>query len=180
MPILSTAGQTLARIDALTNKQENPHHRAMLKAFKQHWRGEVTGDLDSSFADLPENSQFAVMGALTAGKAFEVNTAAEHRAVYQHMLDLGLNPGGAFSGERFAFSDWGMIMEAVYSNVVYGGMLANVGDYKSDGLYLFHMPMIMVCLFSPTGQMLGKRDYMATPTSIEPSDMETLNRLIAL
>lgn len=180
MPILSTAGQTLARIDVLANELANPRHRSMLLAFKRHWNGEVTGDLDASFAELPQNSHFAVMGALTAGQAFEVNTAEAHRAVYQQMLDLDLNPGGAFANERFAFADWGMMMEAVYSNVVYGSMLVNVGVYKPDELYLIHMPMIMVCLFSPTGQMLGKRDYMAAPTSIEPANRETIKQLTAL
>jgi len=71
-------------------------------------------------------------------------------------------------------------MEAVYSNVVYGRMLDNVGDYMADDLYLFHLRLVMVCPFSPTGQMLGKRDYLTIPFSIEPADRSTLDRLTAL
>src|SRR5271156_6002038 len=119
MGIFSTAGETLARIDALAEALGNPRHRAMLQAFRRHWHGEVTGDLDAAMAELPEDSHFAVLGAVASGRPFEVNTAQAHRAIYQMMLDLKLNPGGAFSSERFAFADWGLVMEAVYSNVVY-------------------------------------------------------------
>jgi hypothetical protein len=180
MTILSTAGETLARLEALAGALDNPRHRSMLQAFRRHWRGEVTGDLDAAMAELPDNSHFAVLGAVASGQPFEVNTAQAHRAIYQMMLDLKLNPGGAFSSERFAFADWGLIMEAVYSNVVYGRMLDNVGKYEPDGLYLFHLPMTMVCTFSPAGRMLGKRDYLAAPFSIEPADRSTIGRLTAL
>jgi hypothetical protein len=180
MAILSTAGETLARLDALAEALDHPLHRTMLQAFRRHWHGEVTGDLDAAMAELPDDSHFAVLGALASGQAFEVNTAQAHRAIYQMMLDLKLNPGGAFSSERFAFADWGLVMEAVYSNVVYGRMLDNVGHYEPDGLYLFHLRMTMVCSFSRAGRMLGKRDYLAAPFSIERADRSTLERLTAL
>lgn len=180
MPILSTAKQSLARMAALIQTLGNPRDRAMLTQFRNHWRGEVTPDLDAAMAVLPEDSFFSVKGVMTSGEAFEIRGAAAHRAVYQHMIDAGLNPGGAFHDELFAFADWGMMMEAVYSNVVYGPMLSNMGDYDPKQLYLFHAPLTMVCPFSPEGRMLGKRDYIAAPMSIEPVERDTLERLVAL
>jgi hypothetical protein len=178
MPILSTAGQTLERLQKLADEQSNERSREMLLAFKRHWGAEVAGDLDAAMAELPENSYFGLRGALAGGSPFEVQTAAEHRAVYQRMLDINLNPGGALSDERFAFADWGMMMEAIYSNVIYGAMLANVGDYGPQDLYLVHIPMVMICYFSSDGKMLGKRDYMADPLSIEPADRRLLEQLV--
>jgi len=180
MPILSTAGETLARIDALADALDNPRHRTMLQAFRRHWYGEVTCNLDAAMAELPDNSFFAVRGAMASGQPFEVNGAKAHRAIYQHMVDLKLNPGGAFSGELFAFADWGLIMEAVYSNVVYGRMLENIGGYEADSLYLMHLQMTMVCPCSRTGRMLGKRDYIAAPFSVEPANRSTIERLTAI
>lgn len=180
MPILSTSGETLSRIDAVIQQLEDPRHRAMLQSFRRHWYGEVTGDLDAAMAELPDDSHFAVLGALASGQPFEVNSAQEHRAVYQMMLNLNLNPGGAFSSERFAFGHWGMVMEGVYSNVVWGNMLDNVGDFAPSELYLFHVPIVMVCPFSAAGKMQGKKDYLSAPLSVEPADRSTLKRLTAL
>lgn len=177
---LPTAGAALAHIDAVIAGLAEPRHRRMLAAFRTHWHGEVTGDLDAAMSVVHEDSRFAVVGALAAGEAFEVSGAHAHRAVYQIMPDMGLNAGGAFSEAKFAFSDWGIVMEAVYSNVVYGSMLANLGDYDPQGLFLFHAPLVMICEFDGDGRMTHKRDYFARASHVEPADREVLEALTAL
>jgi hypothetical protein len=180
MPITMTAGQGLAHIDATIATLGVPRHRAMLGAFRTHWHGEITGDLDAAMSVVHEDSRFAVVGDLAAGEAFEVTGVAAHRAIYQMMPDMGLNAGGAFSEARFAFAHWGIVMEAVYANVVYGGMLANVGDYDPQALFLFHAPLVMVCQFDAAVRMTHKRDYFARVVSVEPADLATLAALTAL
>lgn len=180
MGIISTAAETFGRIDALMATLENPRHRQMLSSFRAHWRGEVSSDLDAAFAVVCDDVRFALLGALPSGQAFEVTNIRDHRAVYEAMPNLGLNAGGAFSNERFAFAGWGLMMEATYSNVVYGAMLANVGEYDAEALYLFHAPLAMVCSFTEDGKLATKRDYFGAVTSVEPADMDLLHRLTAL
>jgi len=177
MGIMMTAGESLANMDAIIATLDNPRHRQMLAAFRTHWHGEVTGDLDAAMSVVHEDSRFAVLGALAAGEAFEVSGIREHRAIYQVMPDLGLNAGGSFSGAKFAFSDWGIVMEAVYSNVVYGSMLTNVGNYDSQSLFLFHAPLVMICEFDAAGKMTNKRDYFAKILSVEPANISILDQL---
>jgi hypothetical protein len=180
MKTVATAAEAFARIDALLGTLKNPRHRRMLSAFRAHWHGEVTGDLDAAMAVVCDDSRFAVLGALPSGQAFEVDDIRAHRAVYQVMPDMGLNAGGVFSDERFAFADWGLVMEAVYSNVVYGSMLANVGDHDPKALFLFHAPLVMICSFTADGKMASKRDYFGAVSSVEPADKDALRKLVAL
>jgi hypothetical protein len=175
MPILTTAAETLARLDLLIERTEDPRHAAMLAAFRTHWWGEVLGDLDLAMSVLPALVQFSVRGAVR--RPVEIDTALAQRAHYQRTLDLGLNIGGALSRERFAFADWGMMLDAVLSGVTLGSLL---DPSPGDGFYLVHRPIVVVMPFAPNGQMLGEIAYMAAPTAIEPAGPETIRRLVGI
>lgn len=173
------AGRALAYFDTELAKLANPHHRQSLASFRTHWYGEVTGDIDLAMSVVSEQSDFSVIGALAGGEAFAVHGKAAHRAVLEALPRLGLNAGGSFSNIRLAFADWGVMMEATYANVVYGNMLANLGDLDADRLFLFRAPMTMVCEFNGEGIMCRKRDYFGAATA-EPADLDVLARLISL
>lgn len=177
---LSQAKQTIARIDALIESLADPNHRAMLSAFRTHWWSEVRGDIDAAMAVLPMDTIFKATGAVPSGQPFEVHTAAEQRAIYKVQLEAGLTPAaGSFQDERWAFADWGMMLEAEWVFVLYGSMLSGYGSFEAERLYLVKIPCVAVIPYRGGGILGGEIFYIGNPTSIEPTDRAMLEWLIA-
>jgi hypothetical protein len=177
---LSRARETIARIDALIGTLANPHHKAMLSAFRTHWWSEVLGDIDTAMSVLPPDTIFKATGAVPSGQPFEVHTAAEQRAIYQVQLDAGLTPAaGSFQDERWAFAEWGMMLEANWIFVLYGKMIAAYGSFEPERLYLVKVPCVAVIPYRGGGLLGGEIFYIGNPSSIEATDRATLEWLIA-
>jgi hypothetical protein len=177
---VSRAKETIARIDALIESLADPNHRAMLSAFRTHWWSEVRGDIDMAMSVLPPDTIFKATGAVPSGNPFEVHTATEQRAVYQVQLDAGLTPAaGSFQNERWAFAEWGMMLEADWIFVLYGSMISGYGSFEADRLYWVEVPCVAVIPYRGDGMLGGEIFYIGNPVSITPTDRTMLNWLIA-
>jgi hypothetical protein len=177
---LSRAKETIARIDALIESLADPNHRAMLSAFRTHWWSEVRGDIDAAMSVLPVDTIFKATGAVPSGQPFEVHTATEQRAIYEVQLEAGLTPAaGSFQDERWAFADWGMMLEAEWVFVLYGSMICGYGSFEAERLYLVKIPCVAVIPYRGGGILGGEIFYIGNPTSIEPTDRAMLEWLTA-
>lgn len=177
---ITQAKETVARIDVLLESLDNPLHREMLMAFRTHWWSEVVGDIDTAMSVMPDDVIFKTTGSVPSGQPFELHSATEQRALYQAQIDMGLTPGaGTFFDERWAFADWGMTLEAVWVFVMYGSMLEGVGSYEAEQLYLVESPCVAVMPYRGNGVLGGEIFYFGDTLSVEPTDTETLNWIIA-
>src|SRR3546814_16645483 len=52
MPKFSTARETLARLEKRIAEERDPRRKAWLSTYRNHWRGEVIGDVDQVMATL--------------------------------------------------------------------------------------------------------------------------------
>lgn len=176
---LPQAKEAIARIDVLLERLGDPHHRAMLTAFRTHWWSEVIGDLDTAMSVMPADVIFKTTGAVPSGQPFELHTATEQRALYQQQLDIGLTPGaGTFTDERWAFADWGMTLEAVWIFVMYGSMISGYGSFDANCLYLVKVPCVAIMPYRGNGILGGEIFYFGNPISVEPTDQATLDWMI--
>lgn len=179
MKNLSCARATIDRVDALIASLENPLHREMLGAFRLHWWSEVLGDLDAAMSAMTPQVVFKSTGSVPSGGPFEVHTSAEQRAIYEIQVAAGLSPaGGYFDNERWAFADWGMMLEAQWVFALYGNMISNYGDYDPEQLYLVKVPAATVMPYGGGGRLSGESLYMGDPLEIEPTDWETYQNIL--
>ena len=179
MTSISTAPETRARALALSERLANPEHKAMMDLWLEHWWGEVQYDIDPVIRTLSKDVTYRSYGAATFGEV-AIDGIDATRTMYQSMFDAGLMPGGPIDDERFAFGDWGMVMEGVFTAVFAGEMLsAGAPGLKPDGLYRMRWHMVVTLpMDMKAGLIKGEIMYPGPPLSIDPSDAAEVARLL--
>ncbi len=178
--VSSTAPETRRRIDAMTARLENEDHRAMMAVWMRHWWGEVIYDIEACIDTVTDNISYRWYGTDQIGDGVHEDSSIFARGMYQGMFDAGLMPGGPFDQERFAFGDWGLMMEAVFTSVFPGSMLkGKSAQADPEALYLVQWPMMVSHPFvRDPWRMSGEIMYAGAPTGIEPADRATVERLL--
>src|SRR3546814_2457780 len=100
--------------------------------------------------------------------------------MYGGMFETYQTPGGPFDQERWAFADWGLMMEAVFTSVMRADFIeAERASAKSDELRLVQWPMTLVIPVNrASGLISGEIMYAGAPLHVEPCDRAMTFKLL--
>jgi hypothetical protein len=176
----STAPASRRRVEDVIAGLQNPAHKHMLQIWLQHWWGEVVYDLDAIMETVSEDISYRWFGTEQLGGEIYEDSSEFARSMYRSMFDAKLMPGGPFDGERWAFADWGMTLEAVFTSAFPGAMLKGKSAQSDpDQLYLVQWPMMISFPFDRERWLMkGEIMYPGPPQKIEPTDRATISRLL--
>jgi hypothetical protein len=176
----STAPQTRDRVKTVIAGLNDPKQKAMLEVWLKHWWGEVIYELDDCISTITEDISYRWYGTDQIGDGVHEDSREFARTMYQSMFDAKLMPGGPFDKERWAFGDWGMTLEAVFTSAFLGSMLKGASAQTDpNALYLVQWPMVVTFPFDHERQLLrGEIMYPGAPFQIEPTDLSTVSRLL--
>jgi hypothetical protein len=174
---LPTVTDTLDRLEALIKDTDAPLHQRMLEVFRDHWWGEVIGDLDTTMATMPEDPQYRVYG--TMGEA-AFGGAAVARAMYRDLLDAGLMPGAPLVNDRWTFGSWGLHFEADILGLARGAGIPDAPEpLEPDQLYISMRRGSIIIPFDTDAMLMeGEILYMSRPTILGPGDASTRRQLL--
>jgi hypothetical protein len=176
----STAHETRRRIESVLAGLGNPSHKQMLQTWLKHWWGEVVYDISAVMETVTDDISYRWHGTDQIGDGVCEDSSEFARKLYQSMFDAQLMPGGPFDGERWAFSNWGLMMEALFTSVFPGSMLkGSSAQLDPNGLYLVQWRMAVSHPFNPeTALMAGEIMYAGAPLHIERTDRAMIRRLL--
>ncbi|WP_109527497.1 hypothetical protein [Nocardia aurea] len=168
MATFSSFHETRSRLEKLIADTEAPRWRLGLEDFLQHWWAEVIGDLDAAMAAFESDVVFRTYGSMGTSEEF---TLEQRKAVYQAIQDAGMCAGGSWDNERFYFGDAGISMDATWTFVHYGAMLADHPEPVDPGaLYLVQRPLNLQLPLTEEGHLVGEILYAGHPSLVEPID----------
>jgi hypothetical protein len=144
-------------MEAIVAAVSDPWHRQMAGVVFEHYRAEVVGDLDAIIATLVPEPAYRLHGSSLFGP-IETTTAEETIALYKPLIDLGYPPAAALEGQRWAFADWGVVVQGTQTLVLPGaafpGADATVDRSKA---YLISYPLVGLHPFDrASGLMKGE------------------------
>ena len=100
MPRLSTARQSLARLDARIAAESDARRKAWLTTYRNHWWGEVVGDVDmvmDTMSHGPISYTFDGHPFMSADDSLaRITDRAGTRAMYEGVVALGVRMAGPF------------------------------------------------------------------------------------
>jgi hypothetical protein len=174
---------SMARIDKLIEDAASRRDRIMLEVYKDHWWGEVTSDVEAIMATLPTDGVLYNFDGLSLTRPLphQVRETAEARAMYQSVAALGLPIAGAFTQERFAMGDWGLMVEAVQTAIYPGRFLRSYREpLEPDQLYLAEWRMVGSHPIDIERRlMLGENVYNGAPLRVEPVDRSAIDYMMS-
>lgn len=176
----STCLESKAHWDDSAKAMENPRHRKMLEIGLKHWWAEVLYDMNTIMETLTHDATYRSYGSSAFGPPVAINSAQEARAMYQSQFDAGLMPGGPIDNHRFACADWGFATEGLYT-LAFPGAALSLPDRRleAEQLYLLQIHMSVITPFDAAGELMaGEILYMGAPFNIEPTNRETIARLL--
>lgn len=180
----STAAETRQRIVTLRETLDNERDRAALDIWLRHWWAEIAYDLDEAVNSLSEDVAYRWFGTNQigdGGNGLDASSREFAHGMYKQMMDAGQMPGGPFDNERFAFADWGLMMDATFTTVFSGRNLHH-GSAQSepDGLYLVQFQMAVVHPLDFTrNEMRGEIMYASAPLHVQPATSADISRLLS-
>ncbi len=163
--------ETLAELNAMAAKLDNPVHRRMLEVARDHWWAEVKWDIDGIMATLTEPVSYRFHGGDFIGSnGRTVSSLKDVRAMYEGARDSGLKVG-AMREIHASYGPTGMGMDAVLYLAVPGTRFVGL-DVDPDLQYLASWHSNAFFPFDPELRyMLGEWAYAANePLSLEPID----------
>lgn len=168
----------MARMNAAIATAASDRDRIMLEVYKAHWWAEVTSDVEAIMATLPtEGVDYHFDGlSLTRQLPIRITDLAVIRGMYQSVADIGLPIAGAFFDERFAFGDWGLMIEVIQSAIYPGRFLACYPQpLDPEQLYLAQWRMVGSHRIDVERRlMLGENVYNGAPLRVEPVDRSAI------
>jgi hypothetical protein len=183
MPRIPRASEALARINLTIANAACARDRIMLEIYRDHWWGEVTGDVDAVMATMPTDRvsyNFDGSNFLMPQRLSFSETAAARR-MYQSISDIGLPIAGPFEDERFAFADWGMTCEAVQTGI-YPGRLFSGYPEALDPVRLYFAQWHSLSAYPidiHRRLMLGETIYAGSPIRVEPVDRSAVEFMLS-
>jgi hypothetical protein len=178
---LPNAPDTLRRTDKLIAATTNPLHRKMLTLIRDHWWAEVNGDLEGIMRTVAPGPQVTQQYGASWRGAPSPKSYEETKKSYEDALAVGLTVGGPFEKERWAFSDWGLVLEALFTGIYPGKVLSGLNrDLDADKDYIVSWQMNIIFPID-TDKMLmqGEIAYRADPVSVveaKPGDRAWLDQ----
>ncbi len=165
------ASETLAELNAMAAKLDNPVHRRMHEVVRDHWWAEVNWDIETIMATLAEPIDYRFHGAAFIGSdGTRVISLGDVRAMYEGARDSGVKVG-AMRELNVSHGPTGMGIDTILCNVVPGTRIVG-HDVDPDGQYYVSWHSNLFFPFdSECRYMLGEWTYGANqPLVLEPID----------
>jgi hypothetical protein len=183
MARFSTGRDSLARLDVRIAALTNPCHRAWLSTYRNHWWGEVVGDVDAVMATMsrgPIRYSFDGHPFMVAEKGLlEVNNYENTRRMYQSVVDYGVNMAGPVDNERIFFDEQGLAVTCVLTTIYPGAFLTKHSEpVDPQGVYLARWPNVTVIRFDEAGLMMGEDIFNGAPLLVQQVDRGMIGALI--
>jgi hypothetical protein len=172
------ASESLARINRSIEDAACARDRIMLEVYRDHWWGEVTGDVDAIMATMPTDRvtyHFDGSNLLMSERVSFYEIAAA-RQLYQSIADIDLPIAGPFENERFAFADWGMTCEAIQTGIYPGRFFPGYREALDPlQLYLVQWHSLSAHPIDIERRlMLGETVYSGSAIRAEPVDRSAI------
>lgn len=182
-PGLSTARQSLARLNARIDALTNPQHKAWLSTYRDHWWGEVVNDVDAVMATMSRGPiRYSFDGHPfmdDGGTMAAVRTWADTKAMYEGVVALGVRMFGPFDNERVFFDEYGLSIRSIVSAVYPGVFLSNHKEPVDPADYfLLRWPGITTVRFDEHGKFMGEDIQNGAPIRIQKVDASAIERLV--
>jgi hypothetical protein len=172
------ASESLARMTKAIEDAASARDRIMLEVYRDHWWGEVTGDVDAIMATMPTDrvSYHFDGSTFLMPKRTSFYEVAAARKMYQSIADIDLPIAGPFEDERFAFADWGLTCEAIQTGIYPGRLFP--GHHEAldpKQLYLAQWHSFSLHpIDSKRRLMLGETVYAGSAIRVEPVDRSAI------
>jgi len=183
MPKLSTARESLARLNARIAAQTDPVRKGWLSTYRDHWWGEVVGDVDAVMATMSrgpisytfDGHPFMVPDVGMAA----VETYEDTRRMYEGVVALGVKMAGPVDDERVSFDEHGVIVSCVLTTIYPGVYLTKHSEpVDPEGLYLLRWPNVTIVRFDKDGLMMGEDIMNGAPILVKKVDASQIDSLI--
>lgn len=183
MPKLSTARESLSRLEKRIGEERDPQHRAWLSTYRDHWWGEVIGDVDQVMATMshgPIRYSFDGHPFMTPdGGMTAIEDRAGTRAMYEGVVAMGVRMAGPLDEERILFDDQGLVIACILSAVYPGAYLTRHSEpVDPDGVYLVRWPNITMIRFDGDGLMMGEDIINGAPIRVRQVDRSQIDMLV--
>lgn len=183
MPKLSTAKESLDRLNARIEQLENPQHKAWLSTYRDHWWGEVINDVDAVMATMsrgPNRYTFDGHPFMDDGGTMAaVRTWEDTKAMYDGVVALNVRMAGPFDEERVFFDEHGLSVQCILSTIYPGVFLANHKEpVDPDAVYLLRWPSITSVRFDEHGLFMGEDIHNGAPILVQKVDPALQDRFV--
>jgi hypothetical protein len=160
--------ETLAKLDVHVEAVKDPWHKTMLANWRDHYWGEAAGDLELTMGTLAPDPIYRFNGSRVLGPPQDANTLEEVRAMYGGLIDMGYRPAGPLTDMKFAFADWGLMVQAVHTAVLPGRFLNVTGlIIDPNATYSITAGLSQSHPYDrKSGLMMGEIVFSADPTDI--------------
>ena len=166
-----TLKDTLREFEITIAGIPDSRHRAWLEMYRTHWWSESIGDLAVTRTTLAERVVFRRYGTPIVAVGLELETRDEVMARYQAALDAGLRPGGPIEDARWAFGDWGIAVEGIFTGFAWGRNLHRYDpNLEPDVAYMHRYRMSAIFpVETSTGLLAGEILYAGEVLALAPS-----------
>lgn len=183
MPTLlkySTAPESYARTRELFDLLDDEWSRRCLDVWLRHWWGEVQYDLETCIATITPDVVYRWDGTERLGEPLNAHSRDFARTMYSEMFESHQTPGGPFDQERWAFGEWGLMMEAVFTSVMRADFVRDERpSAEPTALHLVQWPMTLIIpVDRESGLMSGEIMYAGAPLHVEPCDIAMTLKLL--
>lgn len=183
MPPLSTARQSLARLDARIAGETDARRKGWLTMHRDHWWGEVINDVDMVMATMshgPISYSFDGHPFMTPESGMmQIADRAGARAMYEGVVAMGVRMAGPFDDERLLFDEHGIVASAVLSAVYPGVFLTrHTEPVDPAGVYLVRWPNVTMMRFDADGLMMGEDILNGAPILVRQVDRSQIAMLV--
>jgi hypothetical protein len=176
---LSTARQTIGRIDALIGRLADPVQKSRLKTMRDHMWGEMINDLD------------LIMGTMSAGPihytfdghdfikvaSTEINSLKATRQMYAASIQAGLVMSGGIDEHQVSFGENAITHRGI-ATLVFPGMALNLEKVEPEAYYLVRWWLMASVPFDEQGFIAGEHLINGKPLLIERVEREATNLLL--
>ena len=182
-PRLSTARQSLERLDARIAATANPQHKRWLTTHRNHWWGEVINDVDMVMATMshgPISYTFDGHPFMNDGGTMaKVKTWADTKAMYDGVVAMGVRMAGPLDEERIFFDEHGLSVHCILSTIYPGAWLGNHSEpVDPDGVYLVRWPSLTTVRFDADDLMMGEDIQNGAPVVVRQVDAAAIDSLV--
>ncbi|KQT34602.1 hypothetical protein ASG29_00010 [Sphingomonas sp. Leaf412] len=183
MERISTAQESLARLDARIAALSDQRHKAWLTTYRNHFWGEVTNDVEAVMATMsPGPIQYSFGGhpfMNDGGTMAQIRTWQDTKAMYDGVVSMNVRMAGPFDEERVFFDEHGLSFHAILSAIYPGVFLASYDDkIDAEGLYIIRWLNVTTLRFDKDGLMMGEDILNGAPILVQQVPIDRVNMLI--
>ena len=183
MPSLSTARESLSRMEARINAEADPRRRRWLSTYRDHWWGEVIGDVELVMSTMSRGPiRYTFDGhpfMVPDGGMASIENFDDTRRMYEGVVALGVKMAGPIDDERITLDDEGLIIYSILTTIYPGVYLTKHSEpVDPDGVYMVRWPNITMIRFDTDGLMMGEDIINGAPILVKQVNRNQTDMLI--